>query len=64
MDHVARAAERCWVCVTHAGETGTIASTPAVVNAVVDALAEYGITHIDMPATTERVWEAIQAASR
>jgi carbon-monoxide dehydrogenase large subunit len=44
------------------GETGTIASTPAVVNAVVDALAAYGVTHIDMPATPERVWRAIQEA--
>src|SRR5579884_1914960 len=45
------------------GETGTIASTPAVINAVVDALSSFGIKHIDMPATPERVWQAIQAAS-
>jgi carbon-monoxide dehydrogenase large subunit len=32
-------------------------------NALVDALAEYGITHIDMPATPERVWQAIQQAT-
>jgi carbon-monoxide dehydrogenase large subunit len=44
------------------GETGTIASTPAVVNAVVDALAPYGVTDIDMPATPERVWRAIEEA--
>jgi len=44
------------------GEAGTIASTPAVVNAVVDALAHLGITHIDMPLTPERVWRAIEAA--
>jgi carbon-monoxide dehydrogenase large subunit len=48
--------------VKGAGETGTIASTPAVVNAVVDALAPLGITHIDMPLTPERVWRAIQQA--
>lgn len=42
-----------------AGETGTIAATPAVVNAVIDALSPYGITHLDMPLTPERVWEAI-----
>jgi carbon-monoxide dehydrogenase large subunit len=47
-----------------AGEAGSIGSCPAVMNAVVDALErEYGITHIDMPATPLRVWEAIQAAS-
>src|SRR5262249_15255012 len=44
------------------GETGTIASTPAVVNAVLDALAPYGVTDIDMPATPERVWRAIEEA--
>lgn len=43
-----------------AGETGTIASTPAVVNAVMDALAPLGIRHIDMPLTPERVWTAMQ----
>jgi len=42
------------------GETGTIASTAAVMNAVVDALAPYGVTDVDMPATPERVWRAIQ----
>jgi carbon-monoxide dehydrogenase large subunit len=44
------------------GETGAIASTPAVINAVVDALASFGVTDIDMPATPERVWRAIQEA--
>jgi carbon-monoxide dehydrogenase large subunit len=47
-----------------AGETGTIAATPAVVNAVVDALAPLGIDHFEtMPLTSERVWTAIQRAS-
>jgi carbon-monoxide dehydrogenase large subunit len=46
--------------VKGAGETGTIASTPAVVNAVVDALAPLGIVHLDMPLTPERVWRAMQ----
>jgi carbon-monoxide dehydrogenase large subunit len=41
-----------------AGEAGTIASTPAVVNAVIDALAPLGIKHIDMPLTPQRVWAA------
>lgn len=44
------------------GESGTIGSTPAVVSAVVDALSPLGITHIDMPTTPERVWQAIVAA--
>jgi carbon-monoxide dehydrogenase large subunit len=46
--------------VKGAGETGTIASTPAVVNAVMDALAPLGIRHVDMPLTPERVWQAMQ----
>ncbi|WP_137113454.1 xanthine dehydrogenase family protein molybdopterin-binding subunit [Mesorhizobium sp. GR13] len=46
-----------------AGEAGTIGATPAVLNAVTDALYRaYGIDHIEMPATPRRVWEAIQAA--
>jgi carbon-monoxide dehydrogenase large subunit len=44
------------------GEAGTIASTPAVVNAIVDALRPFGINDITMPCTPERVWRAIQAA--
>lgn len=45
------------------GEAGTIASTPAVINAVVDALRPYGVDDIRMPATPERVWRAIQEGS-
>ena len=41
------------------GESGTIGSTPAVQNAVVDALAHLGVTHLDMPLTPERVWRAL-----
>src|SRR5207244_5831333 len=41
------------------GESGTIGSTPAVQNAVVDALAHLGVRHVDMPCTPERVWRAI-----
>jgi carbon-monoxide dehydrogenase large subunit len=44
------------------GETGTIASTPAVVNAVIDALSPLGIRHLDMPLTPEKVWRAMQTA--
>jgi aerobic carbon-monoxide dehydrogenase large subunit len=43
-----------------AGETGTIASTAAVANAVMDALSPFGITHLDMPLTPGRIWEAIR----
>jgi aerobic carbon-monoxide dehydrogenase large subunit len=46
------------------GESGTIGSTPAIQNAVVDAVSHLGVTHIDMPCTAERVWSAIQAAQR
>jgi aerobic carbon-monoxide dehydrogenase large subunit len=45
------------------GETGTIASTPAVVNAVMDALSPFGIKHLDMPLTPEKVWRAIEATN-
>jgi len=44
------------------GESGSIGSTPAVQNAVVDALAHLGIRHLDMPCTSERVWRAIEDA--
>jgi carbon-monoxide dehydrogenase large subunit len=42
------------------GETGTIAATPAVVNAVLDAISHLGIEHIDMPLTPTRIWEAVE----
>src|SRR3954471_21997006 len=44
------------------GEAGCAGSLVCIVNAVIDALSEYGITHIDMPLTPERVWRAIQEA--
>ena len=56
------------VCTTNTlgtkgvGEAGTIASTPAVVNAVVDAVRHLGIDDIQMPCTPERVWRAIQGS--
>jgi carbon-monoxide dehydrogenase large subunit len=46
------------------GEAGTIASPPAVVNAIVDALSHLGVTDVERPATPERVWRAIQEAKR
>lgn len=47
--------------VKGAGEAGTIASTPAVANAVIDAVAHLGVQHIDMPITPEKVWRAVSA---
>lgn len=44
------------------GESATIGSTPAVQNAVVDALSDLGVRHIDLPCTPERVWRAVTAA--
>src|SRR5438067_4630218 len=44
------------------GEAGTIGSTPAAVNAVIDALSPLGIKHLDMPLTSEKIWRAIRAA--
>jgi carbon-monoxide dehydrogenase large subunit len=46
------------------GEAGCAGSLPAVMNAVVDALSPYGLTHIDMPATPQRIWQAIAAAGK
>jgi carbon-monoxide dehydrogenase large subunit len=44
------------------GESGAIGAPPAVIGAVIDALRPLGVTHIDMPATASRIWQAIQAA--
>ena len=46
-----------------AGEAGAIGAPPAVINAIVDALSEFGIHHIDMPATPETIWRAIRSAA-
>ena len=43
------------------GEAGTIGATPAIANAVLDALEPLGITHLDLPMTPEKVWRAINA---
>jgi carbon-monoxide dehydrogenase large subunit len=50
--------------VKGAGEAGAIGAPPALVNAVVDALGELGIEHLDMPLTPERLWQAIQTTER
>jgi carbon-monoxide dehydrogenase large subunit len=48
--------------VKGAGEAGAVGSPPALINAIIDALSSEGVTHIDMPATPERVWRAIGLA--
>ena len=45
------------------GEAGTVGAAPAVINALVDALSDLGVRHVDMPATPERVWRAMNAGS-
>jgi len=46
-----------------AGEAGTVGALPAVINAVMDALAPLGVRELDMPASSDRVWEAIRRAN-
>jgi carbon-monoxide dehydrogenase large subunit len=46
------------------GEAGTIGSTPAIVNAVVDALSHLGVTHLDMPTTPEKVWRILSSSDK
>ena len=46
------------------GEAGAIGSPPAVINAIVDALKEFGVDHMDMPATSEKVWRAINGGMK
>ncbi len=46
--------------VKGAGETGTIAASPAVMNAVIDAISPFGVKHMNMPAKSEKVWRAMQ----
>ncbi len=56
-------------CITNplgvkgAGEAGAVGSPPALINAIIDALSPAGVTHIDMPATPERVWRALATAA-
>ena len=44
-----------------AGESGTVGAPPTVINAIVDALRDHGVTDVPMPATPLRVWQAMQA---
>jgi carbon-monoxide dehydrogenase large subunit len=50
--------------VKGAGEAGTVGAMPAVANALVDALSEFGVRHIEMPATPERIWRALRHGDR
>jgi carbon-monoxide dehydrogenase large subunit len=49
--------------VKGSGQAGAIAAPQTIISAILDALAPLGVTHIDMPATPERVWQAIQQAA-
>lgn len=60
--HTETPSKRNELGVKGVGEAGSIGSTPAVVNAVLDALSPLGITHLDMPLTPYKIWEALQTA--
>ncbi len=62
LDHTVTLTKTNPLGVKGIGEAGTIASTPAIVNAVIDALSPLGIGHIDMPLTAEKLWQAIRKA--
>jgi aerobic carbon-monoxide dehydrogenase large subunit len=62
LDHTVTPSPTNPLGVKGVGEAGTIAAPPAVINAVVDALAHLGVTNVERPATPERVWKAIQEA--
>jgi len=79
MDYaIPRAADLCWIetartvtptpvnplGVKGVGEAGTIAATPALAGAVVDALAPFGVRHVDMPLTREKIWRLMHPAGR
>ncbi len=63
LDHTVTPSGTNTLGVKGIGEAGCIAATPAVVNAIVDALSHLGVTDVAMPATPERVWSAIQRAA-
>ena len=47
--------------VLGAGEAGAIGAPPAIINAIVNALGDYGVRHVDMPVTPAKLWQLIQA---
>jgi carbon-monoxide dehydrogenase large subunit len=64
LDHTVTPSPHHPIGVKGIGETGTIASTPTVYNAVIDALKPFGVEQIDMPLTAPRVWAAIQSGKK
>jgi carbon-monoxide dehydrogenase large subunit len=60
--HTATPSPRTALGVKGIGESATIGSTPAIANAVLDALAPLGIRHLDIPLTADRVWQAMRVA--
>ena len=50
--------------INSTGEAGAVGAPPAVIDAVVDALSEFGVRHVDMPATPERIWRAMGSEPR
>jgi carbon-monoxide dehydrogenase large subunit len=63
-DHTRTLSPRTALGVKGIGESATIGSTPAIANAVIDALAPLGVSHVDIPLTGEKVWTAIRGATR
>jgi aerobic carbon-monoxide dehydrogenase large subunit len=61
-DHTRTHSPRTPLGVKGIGEAATIGSTPAIANAVMDALAPLGVTHVDLPLTPQKIWTAIRAA--
>ncbi len=59
LDHTITPSPHNPLGVKGVGEAGTIGATPAVVNAIVDALAPWGVSHLDMPITPQRIWEVM-----
>ena len=59
-DHTRTHSPRTPLGVKGIGEAATIGSTPAIANAVMDALAPLGVTHVDLPLTPQKIWTAMQ----
>jgi carbon-monoxide dehydrogenase large subunit len=63
-DHTHTHSPRTSLGVKGIGEAATIGSTPAIANAVMDALAPLGVTHVDLPLTPQKLWAAMSAARK
>ena len=63
-DHTRTHSPRTTLGVKGIGEAATIGSTPAIANAVMDALAPLGVTHVDLPLTPQKIWSAMGAARK